>query len=56
MFGTTAIICNGVVATINGVKLSSPYIISAIGNPESLSGIARPRWIFRRYRIKRCDC
>ena len=40
--GTTAITCSGTVITINGVKLSSPFKISAIGNPETLYGIARP--------------
>ena len=42
IIGTTAITCSGTVITINGVKLSSPFKISAIGNPESLSSIARP--------------
>ena len=40
--GTTAITCSGTVITINGVKLNSPFKISAIGNPESLSSISRP--------------
>jgi len=40
--GTTAITCSGAVITINGVKLSSPFKINAIGNPETLYGIARP--------------
>lgn len=40
--GTTAITCSGAVITINGVKMSSPFKISAIGNPETLYGIARP--------------
>lgn len=35
---TTTIICAGTVVTINGVKLSSPFKISAIGNPEGLYG------------------
>lgn len=42
VIGTTAISCSGAVVTVNGVKLSSPFKINAIGNPESLSGIARP--------------
>ena len=42
VIGTTAITCSGAVITINGVKLSSPFKINAIGNPESLSGIGRP--------------
>lgn len=40
--GTTAITCSGAVITINGVKLSSPFKINAIGNPETLYGVARP--------------
>lgn len=40
---TTSIPCVGTVVTINGVKLSSPFKISAIGNPEALlGGINRP--------------
>ncbi len=40
---TTSIPCAGTVVTINGVKLSSPFKISAIGNPEVLlGGIIRP--------------
>lgn len=39
---TTAISCSGTVVTINGVKLSSPFKISAIGNSESLASISRP--------------
>ena len=42
IIGSTAITCSGTVITINGVKLNSPFKISAIGNPESLSSIARP--------------
>ena len=40
--GTTAITCSGSVITINGVKMSSPFKINAIGNPETLYGVARP--------------
>ena len=40
--GTTAITCSGAVITINGVKMSSPFKINAIGNPETLYGVARP--------------
>ena len=43
---TTAIDCIGSVITVNGVKLSSPFKISAIGNPESLAGITRPGGYF----------
>ena len=35
---TTSITCVGTVVTINGVKLSSPFKISAIGSPEGLLG------------------
>ena len=38
---TTAITCSGTVITINGIKLNSPFVISAIGNPESLYSIER---------------
>lgn len=41
ILGTTSITCSGTVITINGVKMSSPFKISAIGNPESLAGINR---------------
>ncbi len=40
---TTSITCTGTVVTINGVKLSSPFKISAIGNSEALlGGVDRP--------------
>ena len=39
---TTSINCVGTVITVNGVKLSSPFEIKAIGYPESLYGITRP--------------
>lgn len=42
IINSTAINCSGTVVTVNGVKLSSPFKINAIGNPESLSGLARP--------------
>lgn len=41
IMSTTAITCSGAVITINGVKLNTPFEISAIGNPESLFGVAR---------------
>ena len=34
----TAITCSGAVITINGVRLSSPFEIRAIGNTASLKG------------------
>lgn len=43
IISTTSISCTGTVVTINGVKLSSPFKISAIGNPEALlGGVDRP--------------
>lgn len=42
IINSTAISCSGTVITINGVKLNSPFKISAIGNSESLSSIGRP--------------
>ena len=41
LVSTTAITCSGTVITINGKKLNSPFVISAIGNPESLYSIER---------------
>ena len=38
----TYINCVGAVITINGEKINSPFVISAIGNKESLNGITRP--------------
>lgn len=38
----TAISCDGNVVVINGEKVSSPFVIKAIGNQESLYGINRP--------------
>ena len=39
---TTCITCAGNVISINGQKVSSPFVIKAIGNPEMLYGINRP--------------
>lgn len=39
---TTCINCAGNVIMINGEKVSSPFVIKAIGNQESLYGINRP--------------
>ena len=39
---TTSITCAGNVISINGQKVSSPFIIKAIGYPEMLYGINRP--------------
>lgn len=41
LVSTTAITCSGTVITINGIKLNSSFVISAIGNPESLYSIER---------------
>ena len=38
IINTTAITCDGNVVQINGEKLSSPFIIQAIGSPENLLG------------------
>lgn len=38
----TSITCAGNVISINGQKVSSPFIIKAIGHPEMLYGINRP--------------
>lgn len=42
VLSTTAINCVGAVITVNGEELSSPFVISAIGNRESLNSITRP--------------
>ena len=39
---TTSITCDGNVVLINGEKIGSPFVIKAIGQPESLAGITRP--------------
>ena len=40
---TSAVICIGNVVSINGERVGAPYIINAIGNPESLYGaLTRP--------------
>ena len=39
---TTAISCEGNVININGEKIGSPFVIKAIGLPESLSALSRP--------------
>ncbi len=38
IINTTAITCSGNIVLINGEKVGSPFIINAIGNPESLYG------------------
>ena len=43
---STSIICSGAIVKVNGVKLNSPFEISAIGNPSTLRGIDRVRWLF----------
>lgn len=39
---TTAIMCDGNVITINGEKVSSPFVINAIGLPEQMATLNRP--------------
>lgn len=39
---TTSIMCDGNVVLINGQKIGSPFVIKAIGIPESLAGLNRP--------------
>lgn len=39
---TTAIMCDGNVITINGEKISSPFVINAIGLPEQMATLDRP--------------
>ena len=39
---TTSITCDGNVVLINGEKIGSPFVIKAIGQPESLAGLTRP--------------
>ena len=39
---TTAISCEGNVININKVKVGAPFVIKAIGLPESLSALERP--------------
>ena len=41
IISTTAITCSGTVISVNGVKLNSPFVINAIGNPESLFAVDR---------------
>lgn len=42
VISTTDIKCVGAVITVNGEKINSPFVISAIGNKELLNGITRP--------------
>jgi len=39
---TTAFMCDGNVITINGEKVSSPFVINAIGLPEQMATLNRP--------------
>ena len=39
---TTSITCDGNVILVNGEKISSPFIIKAIGNSAMLGGLSRP--------------
>lgn len=42
VISTTYIDCVGAVLTVNGEELSSPFVISAIGNKARLNSITRP--------------
>lgn len=39
---TTSIICGGNIININGERIGSPFIIKAIGLPETLANLSRP--------------
>ena len=39
---TTSIICGGNVININGEKIGSPFVIKAIGLPETMANLSRP--------------
>jgi uncharacterized protein YlxW (UPF0749 family) len=39
---TTSIICGGNVININGERIGSPFVIKAIGLPETLANLERP--------------
>lgn len=39
---TTSVMCDGNVITINGEKISSPFVINAIGLPEQMATLNRP--------------
>ncbi len=39
---TTAIICGGNIININGERIGSPFVIQAIGLPETLANLDRP--------------
>ena len=39
---TTAFMCDGNVITVNGEKISSPFVINAIGLPEQMATLTRP--------------
>lgn len=39
---TTSVMCDGNVITVNGEKISSPFVINAIGLPEQMATLNRP--------------
>lgn len=39
---TTSIVCGGNIININGEKIGSPFVIKAIGLPETLANLNRP--------------
>ena len=42
IISTTSITCDGNVILVNGEKISSPFVIKAIGSSEMLGGLSRP--------------
>ena len=51
---TTAIVCGGNIININGEKIGAPFVIKAIGLPETLANLARPEGylsILKEYQI-----
>ena len=47
---TTSVSCDGNVVTVNGEKVSSPFVISAIGLPEQMATLNRPGGYLERLR------
>jgi len=39
---TTAIVCGGNIVMINGERIGAPFVIKAIGLPETLANLSRP--------------
>lgn len=47
---TTGVVCDGNVVRINGQKIGAPFVIKAIGFPESLYNLERPEGYLQRIR------